>query len=79
MQSRPRVPEEPLATDQLEPLVLASSDDAEMSAVALLCLVFARRVQHPYARPLHIEEMPGSEVTAAGLSALCPDKGSASR
>jgi hypothetical protein len=77
MPSRPRVPEQLLATDHLKPVVLASSDDPELSAVALLCLVFARRVQHPHGRPLHIEETPGSEVTAA-LGALCPDKGSAS-
>lgn len=77
MQSSSHVPEEPLGTGRPQPLVLASSDDAELSAIALLCLLFARPVQHCYGRLLQIEGMPGSEAQA-GLGALCPDKGRAS-
>jgi hypothetical protein len=77
MQSSSRVPEEPLATGHLQPLVPARGDDAELSAIALLCLVFARQVQHPYGRSLQIEGLLGSEWTAAGRGGLCLDKGGA--
>ena len=52
MQSRPRVPEEPHATPRPRPIVTAGGTDAELAAVALLCLVFAWTAEEPdKARP----------------------------
>lgn len=41
MQSRSRVPEAPLGTPRRRPIVTADGADAELAAIALLCLVFA--------------------------------------
>jgi len=41
MQSRSRVLEEPFGTPLRSPLVTAGGSDAELAAIALLCLVFA--------------------------------------
>lgn len=41
MQSRPRVLEEPVGTPRPRPFVTAGGADAELAAIALLCLVFA--------------------------------------
>ena len=41
MQSRSRVPEAPLGTPRPRPIVTAGGADAELAAIALLCLVFA--------------------------------------
>ena len=41
MQSRSRVPEEPFGSPRPRPIVTAGGADAELAAIALLCLVFA--------------------------------------
>jgi hypothetical protein len=41
MQSRSRVLEEPFGTPLPRPFVTAGGGDAELAAIALLCLVFA--------------------------------------
>jgi hypothetical protein len=41
MQSRSRVPEEPLGRPHPPPFVTAGGADAELAAIALLCLVLA--------------------------------------
>ncbi len=41
MQSRSRVLEEPFGTPRPRPFVTAGGADAELAAIALLCLVFA--------------------------------------
>ena len=41
MQSRSRVPEQPLGTPQPRPLVTAGGADADLAAITLLCLMFA--------------------------------------
>lgn len=41
MQSRSRVPEAPLGRPRARPFVTTGGADAEVAAVALLCLVFA--------------------------------------
>jgi hypothetical protein len=41
MQSRSRVPEEPLGRTRPRPFITAGAVDAELAAIALLCLVFA--------------------------------------
>ena len=40
MQSRSRVPEEPLGRPRPRPFITARAADAELAAIALLCLVF---------------------------------------
>jgi hypothetical protein len=47
MQSRSRVAEEPVGAGRRQPLVLTGGNDAELSAIALLCLVFAWPVEEP--------------------------------
>ena len=51
MQSRPRVPEEPLGTPRPRPLVPAGRTDAAEAAIALLCLVFAWPSEEREQRP----------------------------
>jgi hypothetical protein len=41
MQSRSRVPEEPPGRPGPRPFVVAGGADAELAAIALLCVVFA--------------------------------------
>jgi len=41
MQSRSRVPEEPVDRPRSRPFVTTGGADAELAAIALLCLVFA--------------------------------------
>lgn len=41
MQSRSGVPEAPLGRGHRQPGMLAGGDEAELAAIALLCLVFA--------------------------------------
>lgn len=41
MQSRLRVPEEPLGRPRPRPFMRTGGADAELAAIALLCLVFA--------------------------------------
>jgi hypothetical protein len=45
MQSRSRVPEEPLGRPRPQPFGAAGDADTELAAIALLCLVFAWPVE----------------------------------
>ena len=47
MQSRSRVREERLGKSHPRPVVIASREEAELAAIALLCLVFARPADDP--------------------------------
>lgn len=62
MQSRSRVPQEPHGRFPAS-ATIAERRDAELAAIALLCL---------------IEEMLGPNAKFAGLSAFHPDQGEAS-
>jgi hypothetical protein len=50
MQSRSRIPEDPLGRPRPRPFAAAGGADAELAAIALLCVVFAwpadEREQH---------------------------------
>ena len=47
MQSRSRVREERLGKSHRQPVVIASRDEADLAAIALLCLVFAWPADEP--------------------------------
>ncbi len=54
MQSRSRVPEEPLGRPRPQQFVAAGGAEAELAAIALLCLVFAwpaEEREQRFARP----------------------------
>ena len=70
MESSSGVPEVPLGRGYRQRYALVGGDDADLSAIALLCLVFAWSVDESEPAPAQV----GAVITAPRLCAFYPDK-----